>query len=62
MNDCRHSAMALYFIRGSDRLLRGLRYWYNMGAELGFQEKITDINFIFYGGLEHIVENSVTNS
>jgi len=54
--------MALYFIRGSDRLLRGLRYWYNMGAELGFQEKITDINFIFYGGLEHIVENSVTNS
>jgi hypothetical protein len=54
--------MALYFIRGSDQLLRWLRYWYNMGAELGFQEKNTDLNVIFYGGLEHIVENSVTHS
>jgi hypothetical protein len=25
-----------------------------MGAELGFQKRIADINAIFYGGLEHV--------
>jgi hypothetical protein len=48
--------MALSFITGSDRLLRGLRYWYNMGAELVSQERNADISVIFCGGLELIVE------
>ena len=57
MSDYHHPAMALYFITGSDRLLsRGLRYWYNMGAEIGSQERNADINVIFCGGLELIVE------
>ena len=56
MSDYHHPGMAFYLIIGSDRLLRGLRYWCNMGAELGSQERNADINVIFYGGLQHIVE------
>jgi hypothetical protein len=47
---------AVHLITGSDRLLRGLLCWYKMGAKLGFQERNGDINVIFYGGLEHVID------
>jgi hypothetical protein len=56
VSDYHHPAVALSFIRGSDRLLRGLCYWYNMGAELVSQERNADISLLFCGGLELIVE------
>jgi len=44
VSDYHQPAIALYFITGSERLLRGLRYWYNMAAELGSQERNVGIN------------------